>query len=87
MLAHFFAYVTTQLGSTVKAVHCDNGKEFDNCSSRTFFLTRGMHLCMSCPYTSPQNGKAEHLIRPVNNVVLCLLFQTSLPPSYWVEAL
>ena len=42
---------------------------------------------MSCPYTSPQNGKAERLIRSLNNVVRCLLFQASLPPSYWVEAL
>jgi len=86
-LAHFFAYVTTQFGSTVKAVQCDNGKEFDNSSSRTFFLTHGIHLRMSCPYTSPQNGKAERLIRSLNNVVRCLLFQASLPPSYWVEAL
>jgi hypothetical protein len=42
---------------------------------------------MSCPYTSPQNGKAECIIRSINNVVRSLLFQVSMPPSYWVEAL
>ena len=42
---------------------------------------------MSCPYSSPQNGKAEHIIRSTNNVVRSLLFQTSLPPSFLVEAL
>jgi hypothetical protein len=42
---------------------------------------------MSCPYTSPQNGKAERIIRSINNVVRSLLFQASMPPSYWVEAL
>jgi len=42
---------------------------------------------MSCPYTSPQNGKAERIIRTINNVVRSLLFQASMPPSYWVEAL
>ena len=73
-LTHFFAYVTTQFGSTVKAVQCDNGKEFDNSSSRTFFLTKGIHLRMSCPYTSPQNGKVERIIRSINNVVRSLLF-------------
>ncbi|KAF8651673.1 hypothetical protein HU200_063184 [Digitaria exilis] len=31
-------------GATVKAVQCDNGTEFDNLSSHTFLLTRGIHL-------------------------------------------
>ena len=86
-IAHFFAYVSTQFGRTVKAIQCDNGKEFDNSSSRTFFLTHGVHLRMSCPYTSSQNGKAERIIRSTNNVVRSLLFQASLPPRFWVEAL
>jgi hypothetical protein len=51
-LTHFFAYVKTQFGITIKDVQCDNGREFDNSSSRTFFLTHGV-LRMSCPYTSP----------------------------------
>ena len=59
-LSNFTSYATTQFGASVKEVQCDNGKEFDNSSTRTFFLTRGIHLHMSCPYTSPQNGKAEH---------------------------
>jgi hypothetical protein len=42
---------------------------------------------MSCPYTSPQNGKPERIIRSINNVIRSLLFQASMPPSYWVEAL
>ena len=37
--------------------------------------------------TSSQNDKAERIIRSTNNVVRSLLFQASLPPSYWVEAL
>ena len=86
-LANFFSYVTTQFGATVKAVQCDSGSEFDNSNARTFFLTRGTHLRMSCPYTSPQNGRAERIIRSTNNILRSLLFQASLPPSYWVEAL
>ncbi|GJU20387.1 ribonuclease H-like domain-containing protein [Tanacetum coccineum] len=41
----------------------------------------------SCPYTSEQNDKAERTIRTVNNIIRTLLFQASLPPKYWVEAL
>jgi hypothetical protein len=42
---------------------------------------------MSCPYTSPQNGKAEYIIRTINNVIRTLLIQASLPGRYWAEGL
>jgi hypothetical protein len=42
---------------------------------------------MSCPYTSPQNVKAEHIIHSVNNVICTLLIQASLPRRYWAEGL
>jgi hypothetical protein len=32
-LSNFFAYVSTQFGRTVKAIQCDNGREFDNSST------------------------------------------------------
>jgi histone deacetylase 1/2 len=80
-LLHFFAWVSTQFGLTVKAVQCDNGHEFDNSTSRSF-LTQGVQLRMSCPYTSPQNGKAERMIRTTNDVMRTLLIQASLPRAY-----
>ena len=73
-LAHFFAFVSTQFDTTIKSVQCDNGREFDNSTSRMFFLTHGVHLRMSCPYTSPQNDRAEHIICSINNIVCSLLF-------------
>jgi hypothetical protein len=42
---------------------------------------------MSCPYTSSQNGKAERIIRTINNVIRTLLIQASLPGRYWDEGL
>jgi hypothetical protein len=42
---------------------------------------------MSCPYTSPQNDKAECIIRSINNVIRTLLIQASLPGRYWAEGL
>lgn len=73
-LTHCFAYVRTQFGALVKAIQCDNDKEFDNSSARTFFLTSGIHLRMSCPYTSTQNNKADRIIRTTNNIIRSLLF-------------
>jgi len=79
--------VHTQFGCTIKSVQCDNGREFDNSASRAFFLAKGVSLRMSCPYTSQQNGKAERMLRTTNNVTRTLLFQASMPPSYWADAL
>jgi hypothetical protein len=42
---------------------------------------------MSCRYTSPQNGKAERIIRTINNVIRTLLIQASLPGRYWAGGL
>jgi hypothetical protein len=38
-LTHFFAWVSTQFRRPVRALQCDNGREFDNNASRSFFLT------------------------------------------------
>jgi hypothetical protein len=86
-LSDFFVYVSTQFGRTGKAIQCDNRYEFGNSSTRIFLLSNGRQLRMSCPYTSPQNGKTERIIRSVNNVIRTLLIQASLPGCYWAEGL
>jgi hypothetical protein len=86
-LSHFFSDVSTQFGKTVKAIQCDNGREFDNSSTRFLLLLNDTQLQMSCSYTSPQNGKTEHIIRSVKNVIRTLLIQASLPGHYWAEGL
>jgi hypothetical protein len=86
-LSNFFAYVSTQFSRTVKAIQCDNGREFDNSFTRIFLLSHGTQLRMSCPYMFPQNGKTERIIRSVNNVIRTLLIQASLPVRYWAEGL
>jgi histone deacetylase 1/2 len=85
-LLNFCAWVSTQFGLTIKAVQCDNVREFGNSTSRSF-LTRGVQLRMSCPYTSPENSKAEHMIRTTNDVMRTLLIQASLLPRFWAESL
>jgi hypothetical protein len=55
-ILHFFSYVCTQFGVTVRSAQCDNGHEFNNSLTQMTFLSNGGFLCMSCPYTSQQNG-------------------------------
>jgi hypothetical protein len=42
---------------------------------------------LSCPHTSPQNGQAERIIRTTNDIMRSLMFQASILPTYWAEAL
>ena len=80
-------YVLTHFGLPIRFIQCDNGREFDNTQNRIFFLSQGILLRFSCPYTSSQNGKAERSLRSINDILRTLLLQASLPSRFWVEAL
>lgn len=86
-LERFYAYVLTQFNVFVQCVQCDNGGEFLNVRLRTFLYDRGVALRLSCPHTSPQNGKAERAIRSTNDILRTLLLQAHMPPPFWVESL
>ncbi len=77
----------TQSSTNISSIQCHNGREVDNITAQTFFLTNGVAMQISCPHTSPRNGKAEHILRSINNIVHSLLCQASLPGSLWAEAL
>jgi histone deacetylase 1/2 len=51
------------------------------------FASCGIHLRLSCPYTSPQNGKAEQILRTLNNISRTMLIHAHLLAPYWAEAL
>ena len=81
------ALAKTQFSLPLKCVQADNGTEFINTATTKFLAAQGTHLRLSCPYTSPQNGKAERIIRTLNNSIRTMLLHASLPPTYWAEGL
>jgi histone deacetylase 1/2 len=86
VLLAFVAYARTQFSRPLVAMQADNGTEFINSTVTSYFTAHGIRLRLSCPYTSAQNGKAERAIRTINDVTRTLLFQSSMPPPYWAEA-
>lgn len=80
-LSKFRNYVHTQFEKEIKAFQCDNGREFD------IVPFHGMTFRFSCPYTSSQNGKAEHPIHTLKNMFRTLLIHANLPVSFLVHAL
>lgn len=81
------AYVQTQFQLPLISLQPDNGKEFDNHTMCTHLTAHSIAFRLSCPYTSSQNGKAERIIRTLNDCVRSLLLHVGMPPSFWAEAL
>lgn len=85
-LVAFHAYIQTQFNLSLLALQSDNGKEFDNHALRSHCAAHGIALRLSCPYTFAQNGKAERIIRTLNDCIRSLLLH-AMPSTFWVEAL
>ncbi|KAI3764159.1 hypothetical protein L2E82_14162 [Cichorium intybus] len=83
----FFTMIQTQFHYTIKTIQCDNGREFDNQTFHQFCSQKGIQFRFSCPYTSPQNGKAERKIRSINNILRTLLMHSKVPSYFWHHAL
>nr|GEV14366.1 ribonuclease H-like domain-containing protein [Tanacetum cinerariifolium] len=83
----FRNYVRTQFKCDIRSFQCDHGGEFNNHKLHDLLNTNGIQFRFSCPKTSQQNGKSEHMVRTINNLIQTLLFQANLPPPFWVEAL
>ena len=81
-LISFNAFVHTQFNLPIQCFQTDNGRELDNSASRAFFATHGIALHLTCPYTSQQNGHAEHVLRTINDSVRTLLFHASVPATF-----
>nr|KYP66503.1 Retrovirus-related Pol polyprotein from transposon TNT 1-94 [Cajanus cajan] len=83
----FHALVKTQFERSIKTFQCDNGTEYVNGTLKQFFDHNGLLYRLSCPHTSPQNGKAERHIRSINNIIRTILHHASMPLSFWHHAL
>ena len=83
----FYSYVFTRFGRPIHALQTDNGKEFDNIAVRNILTTHGTIFRLTCPYTSQQNGRAERILRTLNDCVRTLLFHANVPPRFWPDAL
>jgi transposase InsO family protein len=86
-LCTFLAYVHTQFCLPVLGLQTDNGKEFDSTALRLLLVEHGIQFRLSCPYTSQQNGKAERVLRTLNNCVRTMLLHSAAPLTFWAKAL
>ena len=82
LFINFYRIIQTQLGSPIKRLHYDNGREYVNQNLSNFLKDNGVVHELTCVDTPQQNGVAERKNRHLLEVARALLFQMSAPKSY-----
>ena len=59
----------------------------DNHAFQTFLAARDSVLRLTCPYTSQQNGRAERILRTLNDCVRTMLLHAAMPLRFWPDTL
>ena len=88
-LHHFKTYkalVERQQGIPLKIIHVDNAKELVQGQFKTYLDSSGIKLEITAPYSSSQNGVAEHLNRTLVEHAHAMLISRGLPKNLWEEA-
>ncbi|CAL1358011.1 unnamed protein product [Linum trigynum] len=83
----FLQMVKTQFGKMVKVIRSDPGGEFVSGPLQEVFKECGILPQQSCPGVSQQNGLVERKHRHVLELTRAILFQSSVPSTFWVEAI
>lgn len=84
----FKNYAEKQTGKQIKSLQSDNGREYyKNAPFDDYLSEHGIERRLSVPRTPQQNGVAERKNRTLLDMARCLMVQSSLPPSFWSEAI
>ncbi|GKC15501.1 retrotransposon protein, putative, ty1-copia subclass [Tanacetum coccineum] len=78
--------VENHTGRTVKKLRTNNGLEFCNREFKQLCIESGIARHLTVAGTPQQNGLAERMNRTLLDKVRCLLIQSGLPKTFWVEA-
>jgi len=62
------------------------GGEFISKNLQSHFTKYGIHHQFSCPYTPSRNGRAERKHRHITETGLTMVFHSTVPLHFWVEA-
>ncbi|KAK9209418.1 hypothetical protein WN944_001784 [Citrus x changshan-huyou] len=83
----FQKQVENHMERKIKKFQSDGGGEFSSIIFQQHLQQSGIIKQTSCPYTPQQNGVAERKHRHIMETAITMLFESSLPLKYWVEAI
>ncbi|KAJ1588354.1 hypothetical protein NDA12_006582 [Ustilago hordei] len=68
---------------TLKCIHSDNGTEWSSFGAEEWKREAGFKWQKTTPYVSAQNGRAERMIRSLQEKMCAMLIQRSVPKELW----
>jgi len=83
----FISMIENHFQTTIKTIISDNGLEFSNHETNSFFQSKGITHQKTCPHTPQQNGVVERKHKYLLETARALLFQSKLPTKYWGECI
>jgi hypothetical protein len=86
-LIAFHAFILTQFQCPILCLKLTMAKSLITNASLSFFSTHDIFLCLTCPYTLQQNGRAERTLCTLNDSLHTMLLHASAPLSFWPDAL
>ena len=78
--------VEKEAGSQIKVLRTDRGGEYNSQEFVIFCESNGIKRQLTAAYTPQQNGVCERKNRTIINMVHSLLTRSSVPKSFWPEA-
>ncbi len=82
---NYFTHLELQ-GKSPKAMRIDRGREFVNESLLEWCYSKGMEVHKTAPYSSSQNGIAEHMNRTLADLARAMRIAADLPVFLWEYA-
>jgi hypothetical protein len=78
-LIAFHAFILTQFQRPILCLKLTMAKSLITNASLSFFSTHDIFLCLTCPYTLQQNGRAERTLCTLNDSLHTMLLHASGP--------
>ncbi|HEX4706357.1 MAG TPA: reverse transcriptase domain-containing protein, partial [Candidatus Udaeobacter sp.] len=83
----FIARAEVETGKRTRILRSDGGGEYTGAVVQNFLRERGIKHEVTTPETPQHNGVSERMNRTLLDKVRTMLYDSSLPPSYWYHAL
>lgn len=78
--------VEKQTGKKLKAVRANNGREYLSDKFKKFFKREDIIYQFTADYTPEQDGIAKKFNRTIVEMARCMLLQSKLLLTFWIEA-
>ncbi|KAJ1038018.1 hypothetical protein NDA10_000757 [Ustilago hordei] len=83
VLKEWITYAEVQMGHKLKTLCSDNGGEWVLVAAIHWQNETGFCWQKTLPYTSEQNGRAEHAIRTIREMMITMMHTHCLPQMFW----